>query len=193
MAIPLPSAYGWYRSKGLNDEQASPLSKGSVDRSLALARSDGIQTWADPDWQRFWLTVDRLSWQTLALVPAGPGGPRELTLSLAVTLSRTGMTHLGGPIQVADGTHVPINELNGFQADVRSCQEAGQRVIIALPAVSATATAASIAKFSDAVVLCVLLERMTSSDAKKTVQQIGPEKFLGSVILRSDKSKNVSK
>lgn len=176
----------------MSDEQPSPVSKRALERSVGLVRREQVQTWTDPDWQRFWLTVDRMTWQTLALIPAGPGGPRELTLSLAVILSRTGMSHLGGPIQVADGTQVPISELNGFQADVRSCQEAGQRVIIALPAVSANPTAASIAKFSDAAVLCVLLERMTSNDAKQTVQAVGPEKFLGSVVLRLDKSTNVS-
>lgn len=44
----------------------------------------------------------------------------------------------------------------------------------------------SIAKAVDGVVLCVLLEHMRSSEARKTIKLIGPSKFLGSVIIRPE-------
>lgn len=152
-------------------------------QTSALAERRHVQAWTDPDWQRLWLTLDRLPWKTLALIPAGTGGPADFTLQLAVTLSRTGMSHVGAPILVADGTQVPINQLNDFLADVRACRDGGERVIIALSAAGENPTTTSLAKDSDAVLLCVLLGRMRSSDGKRTIKVIGPQKFVGSVII----------
>ncbi len=167
----------------LSDEQATGAGT-AQERNVALAERRHVQSWTDPDWQRLWLTVDRLPWRTLALIPAGEGGPDDLTLSLAVALSRTGMSHVGGPILVADGMHVPLDQLNAFLADVRSCTEGGERVIIALSPVNRSPTTVAMAKAADGVVLCVMLEHMHSTEAKQTIKLIGPSKFVGSVILR---------
>lgn len=169
------------------NDQPPPNPAGTPEaRNVALAERRHVQNWVDPEWQRLWLTVDRLAWRTLALIPAGAGAAADFTLSLAVTLSRTGMTHVGGPILVADGTQVPLNQLNAFLADVRACTEGGERVIIALSHAAENPVTPALAKAADGVVLCVLLERMKSSDAKQTIRAIGVSKFLGSVIVRPD-------
>ncbi len=154
--------------------------------TTALAERRHVQAWADPEWQRLWLTLDRMPWKTLALIPAGEGGPADFTLTLAVMLSRTGMSHVGAPILVADGTQVPLNQLNDFLADVRACRDGGERVIIALSAAGENPTTASIAKDSDGVVLCILLGRMRSADGKRTIKLIGAPKFVGSVIIHPE-------
>jgi len=166
----------------LSQESRSLLAP-QPDTTVALAQGASVQTWADPDWQRFWLTLDALPWRTVAFLPAGPGALQDFTLSLAVTLSRTGMTHLGAPMLVADGTSVRLNELTSFLADVRACSDAGQRVIVALSPAKTHPTVAAIAKSLDRVVLCVLVGRMTSSDATETIRLVGKEKFLGSLII----------
>lgn len=158
----------------------------AIPQQTALAARRQIQAWTDPDWQRLWLTLDHMPWRTLALVPAGAGGPPDLTLTLAVTLSRTGMSHVGAPILVADGTQVPLNQLNPFLADVRACCDGGERVIIALSAVSENPTTAAMAKAADAAVMCIMLGRMGSSEANQAIKAIGSNKFVGSVIIRSD-------
>jgi hypothetical protein len=171
----------------VTDQQQRPPSgmttAQATAQTTALAERRHVQAWTDPDWQRLWLTLDRLPWKTLALIPAGTGGPADFTLQLAVTLSRTGMSHVGAPILVADGTQVPINQLNDFLADVRACRDGGERVIIALSAAGENPTTTSLAKDSDSVLLCVLLGRMRSSDGKRTIKLIGPQKFVGSVII----------
>jgi hypothetical protein len=167
--------------------QLPPNANGTPEaRNVALAERRNTQTWADPDWQRFWLTIDRLPWRSLAFIPAGDGAAADFTLTLAVTLSRTGVTHLGGPVLVADGTQVPLNQLTGFLADVRSCVDAGQRVLIALSAANNNPTTPAIAKAADGVVLCVMLGQMRSGDAKRTVSAVGQNKFVGSVIIRPE-------
>jgi hypothetical protein len=183
MATGLVPAYGSRGASGLSQESQSLLAP-ERDNSAALAKSSGVETWTDPDWQRFWLTIDGLPWRTIAFVPAGEGGPPDFALSLAINLSRTGMAHIGGPMLVADGTRVGLNELTSFLADVRSCSDAGQRVIVALSSTKSDPTVPSIAKSMDGVVLCVLIGRMKSTDAKETIRLVGAKKFLGSLIIR---------
>jgi hypothetical protein len=170
----------------LTNQQQPPPNSLSTAQTTGLAERRHVQAWTDPDWQRLWLTLDRMPWRTLALIPAGGGGPADFTLTLAVTLSRTGMSHVGAPILVADGTQVPLNQLNAFLADVRACRDGGERVIIALSPAGENPTTTSMAKDADGVVLCVMLGGMRSSDAKRTIKAIGASKFVGSVIIHPD-------
>jgi hypothetical protein len=119
-------------------------------------------------------------------VPAGEGGPPDTIMRVAVTLARTGMIHLGGPIQVADATKVPLAYLTQFMEEVRRCTASGDIVLIALAPLAKTPVTLSIAQSADAAVLCVLIEHMASAQAKETVSQIGSNRFVGSVILRND-------
>jgi hypothetical protein len=170
----------------LTNQQQPPQSSISMAETTALAERRHVQAWTDPDWQRLWLTLDRMPWRTLALIPAGAGAPADFTLTLAVTLSRTGMSHVGAPILVADGTQVPLNQLTAFLADVRACRDGGERVIIALSPAADNPTTRSIAKDADGVVLCVMLGGMRSSDAKRTIKAVGASMFFGSVIIHPD-------
>jgi hypothetical protein len=127
-----------------------------------------------------------MPWRTLALLAAGEGAARDFTLNLAVTLSRTGMSHVGAPILVADCTEVPLNQLNSILADIRACCDGGERVILALSAVAESPTTVALAGAADGVVLCVMLGKMLSSDAKRTIAAVGSSKIFGSVIVRPE-------
>jgi hypothetical protein len=153
-------------------------------QETALALSSDTATWRDPEWQRLWLAVESRPWRSLSLVPAGEGASPDFTLNVAVALSRTGMVHLGSPIQVADATRVPLNQLTGFIEEVRRCTSGGDRLLVALPSIETSPITASIVQSTDAAVLCVLAERMTTSQAKRTVKLIGASRFLGSAIFR---------
>jgi hypothetical protein len=142
-----------------------------------------IEPWQDPEWQRLWLAVESRPWRSLALIPAGDGASLDFTLMVAITLSRTGMVHLGTPIQVADATQVPLNQLTAFSNEVKRCTSTGQRLLVALPPTSRSAVTASIAQNVDAAVLCVLAKKMSSGDAKRTLKAVGAQRFLGSAIF----------
>jgi hypothetical protein len=153
----------------------------------ALAQVNArIEAWRDPEWQRLWLAVESRPWRSLALVPAGDGAPVDFSLIIAVTLSRTGMVHLGRPIQVADATQVPLDQLVRFLNEVQRCTNDGERLLVALPPTGSSPITASIAQTVDAAVLCVLLERMSSAQAKRTVKSVGQSRFLGSAIFHAN-------
>jgi hypothetical protein len=167
-----------------NDWAARPNEDGDVPSKAPLVLSERkFEPWLRLDWQKFWLTVRSREWKSLALVPAGVGGPPDFTLSVAVSLARTGMTHLGVPVCVADATRVPLKHMRQFVEEVGKSTEAGDLVLIALGAVAESPITVSVAQSSDYALLCVLLEKMVSSDAKKVVSQIGAQKFIGSAIF----------
>lgn len=168
------------------NEHGPPHDTNPSGQETALAQRRSVESWRDPEWQKLWLTVERQTWRSLTIIPGGDGGPPDFSLTIAVALSRTGMTHLGAPIQVADGSQVALSQLNGFVADVRHCIENGDRLIIALPPVMNSPTAAAIAKASDAALLCVLMEAMASSQARQTIKLVGASQFIGSIIIRPE-------
>ena len=145
------------------------------------------EPWHDSEWQRLWLAVESRPWRSLALIPAAEGASLEFSLIIAMTLSQTGMVHLGRPIQVADATRVPLNQLAAFSNEVKRCTSNGERLLVALPPTGSNAVTASIAQSIDAAVLCILATKMSSGDAKRTVKLVGATRFIGSAIFHSHK------
>lgn len=155
-------------------------------QALALAPEARVEPWRDPEWQRLWLAIESQPWRSLALVPASQGAALEFSLIVAVTLSRTGMIHLGRPLQVADATQVPLDQLVRFLSEVRRCTNDGERLLVALPPIGNSAITTSIAQTVDAALLCILMGKMSFGQGKKTVQQVGRARFLGSAVFHPD-------
>jgi hypothetical protein len=153
---------------------------------LALKQAARVEAWRNQDWQKLWLALQSRRWQTLALVPAGPGMPRDFTVKIATTLARTGMTHLGTPIHVADATRLPLSHLVGFAEELQRFAQEGELVLVALAAASDNPITVSLAQKTQGAVLCVMMEAMRSADARKTVNRIGAARFVGSAIFRPD-------
>lgn len=161
----------------------APLDK-PAEAALALRSAESeVATWRDPDWQRLWLAIVARPWNTLAVVPGCEGAALDFTLTVAVTLARTGMVHLGSPIQVADATRVPLNQLTPFLEEVRRCTSNGDRLLVALPPTSDSPICATIAQATDAAILCVLMGRMTTAKTQNTLKIVGAERFLGSAMF----------
>jgi hypothetical protein len=95
------------------------------------------------------------------------------------------MMHLGRAIQVADGTKVPLAYLTTFMEEVKRCTKDGDLILIALVSPMENPISISVAQTADCALLCVLLSQMASSQSKRTVAQIGANRFVGSAIFRS--------
>jgi hypothetical protein len=149
-------------------------------------KEHALAPWQDQDWQRLWLATQEQErpWNSLALLPAGPGFSNETMLQIAVTLSHTGMTHLGGAIHVADGTRVRLADLVDFSQEIERCTQHNDLVLIALSAPNDNVTSVSIAQAADCALLCVLRGEMRTAHAKKTIEDIGSSHFIGSAMFR---------
>jgi uncharacterized cupredoxin-like copper-binding protein len=78
---------------------------------------------------------------------------------------------------------VPLDQLARFLGEVQRCTSEGERLLVALPPTGNSPITASIAQTVDAAVLCVMLDRMSSAQAKRTVKLVGQSRFLGSAIF----------
>jgi hypothetical protein len=168
----------------------SRMDKLTVSRSSpspAVRRMHQLgRPWQEQDWQRLWLAtqVDARPWRSLALVPGGSGMPPNLMEKIAISLSRTGMTHLQRNIHIADATRVRLAELNAFFAEVERCTSNGNdRVVIALAPVTENVTTVSIAQESDCALLCIVRGHTRVKRVKQTIEQIGAKRFIGSVMF----------
>lgn len=150
--------------------------------NLAL-RTQPIELWKSADWQRMWLSVWNQGWTSLAVLPAGPGAPPDFALTIAVTLARVGISHLRVPIQVADGTQVQLSHIVPFMDEVRSQQNRGELILIALPPVQESPASAPVAQAADNALLAVLLGSMSARDGKETIAAVGKERFIGSIAF----------
>ena len=168
----------WSEALSSDSLQSNRQPEGTSIQRAALQ-----EPWQEAEWQRLWLAIEGKRWKTLALIPAGKGASLRFTPLVAMILSRTGMVHLGSPVQVADATSVPLNQLTAFFGEVERSTQNGERLLIALPPADDHAVTVSIAQGADAALLCILNERMSSSAAKRTVKLIGPSRFLGSAIF----------
>lgn len=104
------------------------------------------------DYERFRLSVRAREWRTLALVPAASGQPPGFTLRIAKALARTGMTHLGAQLHLADATTLPMAASTGFTAQVRASTQRGPVPIALAPRFDSPVPAA-IAQDADCAVL----------------------------------------
>lgn len=157
--------------------------KRATSEALALAPAQ-VEPWRQEEWQRLWLSVQARKWGALAVVPAATGAPPDFALTIAVTLARTGMMHLGVPIQVADATHIQLSNVSPFMDEVWRYRDNGELILVAVAALKESPVSASLTQSVDAALLCVLLEKMAWSEAKETVKKIGRERFVGSIVFR---------
>ena len=151
--------------------------------SPSIRRIDRPGTWGNIDWQRLWLNVEQFRWRTLALVPAGANVPLDLTVDAAVALARTGMSHHGRQIHVADATRVGFEDIADFIEQLRDTL-AGGPTILALAPASYSPVTVQLAQSADLSLLCVVLSSMRLSEARRTVDEIGRQHFLGAITFQ---------
>lgn len=154
-----------------------------IEQTALQLRTAPDEAWRDADWQKLWLLLKSRSWTSLAILPAGPGAPPDFTLTIAVTLARIGILHLGTPIHVADGTNISLGRLEQFLDEVNRLNREGDLVLVALPALNENPTAVALAQKASFSVLCVLLGVMSSSEAKRTIGRVGRASFLGTAVF----------
>jgi hypothetical protein len=154
--------------------------------ALARAVPQQLEPWRNVDFQRLWLSLLAKPWSTLALVPASRGVAPDFTLRLATTLARTGNTHLRSSVLVADGTGVALSKIIEFTDEIKNCRAGGDRILIAVAPVEDDPVAETLTQAADRLLLCVLFETMSFSESRRTVKKIGKDRFIGSVIVRSE-------
>ncbi len=138
------------------------------------------RAWDEPELQKIWLSVQGQEWRSLALVPASP---KVAVLDLAHAFSAAGLRQRGESIGVADLRDVSLPNVRGHIEVVRWHISRGERVIIALRSCLENAATVPIVRIADCAILCVALGATRVAEASATIEQVGRDRFMGTVIV----------
>jgi hypothetical protein len=161
------------------------------EHTLARVRPDRSlrEFWNDPQWQKIWLAIQGKEWRSLAILPANRGFS---TLEIARALVDVGWQHRGLPIGLADLRNVTLPYVDTVIDEVRAHVYRGERVLIALRSVFENPAAIAVGQSADAAVLCVSLGDTKIANAEDTIAQVGQERFLGSIVVRSEPTRGLA-
>ncbi|HTP30288.1 MAG TPA: hypothetical protein VMK12_32110 [Anaeromyxobacteraceae bacterium] len=161
-------------------EKASPL---RLTQEIAIVFDKATGRKAPAALQQLWFATLRSPWSSLAIVPAHPGcRAREI----AQALTEVGTAHTGKPVRLVGAEQIELKQSADLIHEIESQVLAGTRVIVALDPVVQNSAGIAIALAADAVLLAVVLERGDLASARRTVDLIGSQRIIGSVVLHPD-------
>jgi hypothetical protein len=135
--------------------------------------------------QQLWLAAQQRSWRSLAVVSACASVQSG---EAANVLAQVAWRYRGEPTSVFDLRDVSLRLVEHQLREILAQVSEGNRVFIALRSVAENPATIPIARAADALVLCVALGKTQIKSAKKTLEAIGRERFLGSILVNSPPS-----
>jgi hypothetical protein len=161
----------------IQDERARP-----VRAALPPPTARG---WDRIEYQRLWLYMASRRWRTLAIVPAEEG---MSTYEVASVIMGVGAHH-GASIGVFDFRDVRLHRVLAVVEDACAHVMPGERLIFATRSIKENLATIPLARAADGVVLCATLGSTSIQLVEETLQEIGSERFLGSVLVREPRAK----
>ena len=138
----------------------------------------------DDDWQRVWLAAEEKAWTSLVLVPNDASVDAQ---TFAESLARTGRVHAETPVRVVNGTGVQLADVQQLIETIAAVSERGERVIVSVDPLSDNAAGIAILRATSAALLLVSLGESLMTSARATIDAIGRDRLIGSVVVKSNK------
>jgi hypothetical protein len=130
--------------------------------------------------QLLWLATQKREWRSLAVVASG----QVPTIQVANMLARLAWWYRGQPSSVADFRDLSLRLVEYQLRDVAAqLERAPVTVVIALRSIFENPTVVPVARAVDAAVLCIQLGVTKINDSRKTIEAIGRDRFLGTIII----------
>jgi hypothetical protein len=140
----------------------------------------GIEASGDrTDWQRVWLRTQSRDWRTLALVP---GDEQTCTLDVANIIAALARDH-GEQVIVADLRDLRLKYVDTCLEGMRENASQSERIIFATRSTSKNLATIRLARAADCAILCASLGATSLDSVRETIEQIGREHFLGSLLV----------
>jgi hypothetical protein len=153
--------------------------------STALVKRE-VDLFSEVRLEQLWLATQNRAWRSLAVVSAGS---RVQTIDTANMLAKMAWRYSGQRTAAFDLRDVRLRLVEHQLREIRAQVAAGDRVFIALRSVIENPASASLARAVDAAVLCVEIGTTDLRSAQKTIEAIGRERFLGTILVSSQSSK----
>jgi hypothetical protein len=153
---------------------------GNSSRSLVVGVPRSGPLVDDVRMQDLWLALQKRSWRSLAVMSASKGVG---TLTAANALAKIAWWYTGVPSCVFDMRDLSLRLLEHQLRDMAGQLQGGERIFIALRSTSENPTAVPIAQAADAAVLCVELGQTDMKAAQRTLQAVGRQRFVGTLLV----------
>ena len=134
------------------------------------------------EWQHLWFAVVQRPWTALAIVPAHPGIGAS---SSAQRLLAAGRAFSTTPIDFIDASGADPQHTREVIARLEEHTRHGHRCIVAVGSPLAQPAAIAVSRAAGAALLIVPLEVAQGKVARRTVDCIGREHFIGAVAARA--------
>ncbi|MGA3123182.1 MAG: hypothetical protein ABSF69_20620 [Polyangiaceae bacterium] len=148
---------------------------------VPLGSHQSVNVWDDVRLQKLWLGVERREWRSLAVISASKSVE---TIQIAELLAQLAWRYRGQPSGVCDLRDLSMRLIDYEVQEMRARLDEGMRLVIALRSIFENPTSSSIAKQTDAVVLCIALGETNFKAAEETIAAVGRDRVVGSIILR---------
>ena len=135
----------------------------------------------EEDWQRIWLSAREKEWSSLGLVPNDASVD---IVSFADTLARTGRVHADWPVRVINGVGVQLADVQQLVETISATTARGDRAIVPVDPVGDNPAAIAILRATSAALLVVSLGESLITSAQATIETIGRDRVIGSVVVK---------
>ena len=162
-------------------DSVPPPSSDRPSANLALRPPKGPNALDEVSLQQLWISLQQKPWRSLAVIAADKG---IATLDVANALASIAWSYTGNPTCVFDMRDVSLRLLEHQMREMASQLRGGERVFVALRSCDENPTALPLARAADAAVLCVELQRTDVKAAQKTLETVGRERFIGTIMVR---------
>ncbi len=136
---------------------------------------------AEFELQSLWLALQKKTWRVLAVVPT----MRQIaSLDVASAIAEVAWQYRGEPTVVLDLRDITMRLVDYHKKEIDEHVKKGDCVIIALASIQQNPTSIALAKGADTAVLVVRLGETPMKAAVKTVEEIGHDKFVGTILAR---------
>lgn len=161
---------------------SSDLPPPSPDTAIVRRDPHSPEPMDDVSSQLLWLATQGRKWRSLAVVAASEGLP---TIEVASMLAKLAWWYRGLPSSVADFRDLSLRLVDYQLSDVAAQLERDPvTIVIALRSIFENPTVLPVASAVDAAVLCVQLGHTPVRAARQTVERIGRDRFIGTIVLR---------
>jgi hypothetical protein len=126
------------------------------------------------EFRNLWFAIVRHEWSALAVLAAHAGRPSALIVARA-------LAEIGG-IQLISAEGVTPASSTRITQEMLICAARG-RVVVGLDPVVSNPAGLTVALAADAALLCVALGETDIASARRTLEMVGHDRFIGCVAL----------
>jgi hypothetical protein len=146
----------------------------SLDRNVVTSLA------SDPNMQRLWFSMLRFSWSSLAIVPTDA---EYETSQLMEALVEVGRQHGAKPIRQVSGVGAALGDVQALTRSIREITDFGAYAVVSLDPIAQNPAALHIARATSGVLLAVRIGESLVASARSTVDAVGRDRIIGSIVL----------